>query len=1163
VTYPCPYCLIPASPATGCPACGRAPDPDAAEVARTDAEIGELTAELTAARARVADVEARLGQAWTRRHAAAARVRAAVLATRTATDTRPASPAAPPAPANAPDGWTLLPPAPRAPRGREASTKLVQNVLFLLGGLLLAVAAIVFTAVAWAQFGVAGRAALLAFFTGAALAVPPLVLRRGLAATAETFAAVGLLLVLLDGYAAWYVDLFGVADGSPWAYAGAVCAVTAAVAAGYEHVTGLAGPRFAALLVAQPVPPLLVVPAHPDATGWSLTLAGVAALDLAVLAGRRFRFTGVTVAAYLCGGTFLLGAAVSALIGLALADTPVAAATAGTALLIAALLPVAGSILGRSPVAQAVAGALLVVALDVAAARFAVLLAPGFAGPVRPGTGTAGASPAAGATLLRVAVVTLAVAVLATLARRRLPRVPARGPLAGALLVIGAPALVALALTADAAVHTLDAARPFLGAVPDAAVSGAGWQLPVAVVVLAGALSTTLAAGFRREIALGAAALTALALPAALHLPWWSAPVLDLIVVAAALTAASAPGSRTPAHAAAAGSSAAASFTAQVLIAVLLGAHAVTVGFGAAAVAAGVLGAVALLGLATAALNRAGARRRELGGSGLLLGLLALPAAAWTTAAALPAPAVLQSRIVLAAAVLPVAAVAVLGRRRSDLRPFALAAALLTVVSAPLWAWAADDPPAVYAGAALVLLALTLPANNARPSARPGLPSEVYWTAVTAIPLSVALLAGTGPSLVRVLLLPYRWLDLIWTGRPAGSPHVPAADPVALLLLAAAAALAGLAVRDRRTAVWAAVPVLAVAVPLTLAAASAGWPAVPAAELLLGVAGLLVAALRPVPAPIPVVAGLLAAPGLAEALATRASTLAALGIVLVAAAATGIAARVPAARVAGWLTAVAAALAVAGTAGVALELDLRTTAFLVLAVAAAALALGTALLTRRAVEGRAVEAAAHAGAVLALLLTLGSPRYAAAVCTLWGLALGARALRPAARSGYVVAAAGAELAGWILLMAAAHVTTPEVYALPTAAVALLAGGLARRTRPALSSWTAYGPALAAALLPSLASVLAADGQYLRRLLLGLAALAVVVAGANARLRAPVIVGGAVLSLVALHEMGRVWDLIPRWIPLAAGGLLLVLLAMTLERRRRDLDRFRAAFARMR
>jgi len=42
----------------------------------------------------------------------------------------------------------------------------------------------------------------------------------------------------------------------------------------------------------------------------------------------------------------------------------------------------------------------------------------------------------------------------------------------------------------------------------------------------------------------------------------------------------------------------------------------------------------------------------------------------------------------------------------------------------------------------------------------------------------------------------------------------------------------------------------------------------------------------------------------------------------------------------------------------------------------------------------------------------------------------------------------------------------------------------------------------------------------------------------------------------------VWDLLPRWIPLAAAGLLLVGLAMTLERRRRDLARVRAALTRM-
>jgi len=60
----------------------------------------------------------------------------------------------------------------------------------------------------------------------------------------------------------------------------------------------------------------------------------------------------------------------------------------------------------------------------------------------------------------------------------------------------------------------------------------------------------------------------------------------------------------------------------------------------------------------------------------------------------------------------------------------------------------------------------------------------------------------------------------------------------------------------------------------------------------------------------------------------------------------------------------------------------------------------------------------------------------------------------------------------------------------------------------------------------------------------------------------VVIGGGVLLLVALHELTLVWDLLPRWIPLAAAGLLLVVLAMTLERRRRDLARFRAALIRM-
>ena len=60
------------------------------------------------------------------------------------------------------------------------------------------------------------------------------------------------------------------------------------------------------------------------------------------------------------------------------------------------------------------------------------------------------------------------------------------------------------------------------------------------------------------------------------------------------------------------------------------------------------------------------------------------------------------------------------------------------------------------------------------------------------------------------------------------------------------------------------------------------------------------------------------------------------------------------------------------------------------------------------------------------------------------------------------------------------------------------------------------------------SMLVDDVQPVRRLALGLGALAVVVAGAYARLQAPVVIGGAVLALVAVHEIALVWDLLMRY-----------------------------------
>ncbi|WP_414685464.1 SCO7613 C-terminal domain-containing membrane protein [Micromonospora robiginosa] len=170
---------------------------------------------------------------------------------------------------------------------------------------------------------------------------------------------------------------------------------------------------------------------------------------------------------------------------------------------------------------------------------------------------------------------------------------------------------------------------------------------------------------------------------------------------------------------------------------------------------------------------------------------------------------------------------------------------------------------------------------------------------------------------------------------------------------------------------------------------------------------------------------------------------------------------------------------------------------------------------------------------------------------------------PGGRTVLAVVAAGSELLGGWLLLAAGRVAVLEAYTVPAALLALGAGLLALRRRPELTSWLALGPGLGAALLPSLVSVLAApDPQPVRRLALGVVALGAVVGGAVRRWQAPVVLGAATLVPLALHELARGWDLLPRWVFLGLGGLLLIGLAATYERRRRDLARLRATVARL-
>ena len=193
--------------------------------------------------------------------------------------------------------------------------------------------------------------------------------------------------------------------------------------------------------------------------------------------------------------------------------------------------------------------------------------------------------------------------------------------------------------------------------------------------------------------------------------------------------------------------------------------------------------------------------------------------------------------------------------------------------------------------------------------------------------------------------------------------------------------------------------------------------------------------------------------------------------------------------------------------------------------------------------------------------------YAAALASASGAAADwppARTLRADRRPVGYAATVLFVLAAWVRL-AAWDVGTPEAYTLPVTVPALLLGALRRRRDPQASSWAAYGPGLAATLVPSLVAAWA-DPHWTRPLLLGLAALLVTLMGARHHLRAPLVLGGAVLALVTLHELApyvvQVTGALPRWAPPALAGLLLLALGATYEQRIRDVRRVREALGRM-
>ncbi|MFE0525591.1 SCO7613 C-terminal domain-containing membrane protein [Streptomyces sp. NPDC058954] len=247
-------------------------------------------------------------------------------------------------------------------------------------------------------------------------------------------------------------------------------------------------------------------------------------------------------------------------------------------------------------------------------------------------------------------------------------------------------------------------------------------------------------------------------------------------------------------------------------------------------------------------------------------------------------------------------------------------------------------------------------------------------------------------------------------------------------------------------------------------------------------------------------------------------------------------------------TALVHATALACAIGAAAGWAPQHTALLVLAVPTAA-----ALLAARLGDPRAtvpVEASGIAAAVLAIGLAVPDRPMLALVLALCGVLAAGTAVRPDRRPVGYAAAALFVLAAWVRL-AAWGVGTVEAYTLPVTVPALVVGAMRRRRDPQASSWTAYGPGLASTLLPSLVAAWA-DPHWVRPLLLAAAALLTTLLGARHRLQAPLVLGGSVLVLDALHELApylvQLTGALPRWVPFALAGLLLLTLGATYERR---------------
>ncbi|WP_434588058.1 SCO7613 C-terminal domain-containing membrane protein [Streptomyces sp. A5-4] len=561
------------------------------------------------------------------------------------------------------------------------------------------------------------------------------------------------------------------------------------------------------------------------------------------------------------------------------------------------------------------------------------------------------------------------------------------------------------------------------------------------------------------------------------------------------------------------------------------------------------------------------------------------------------------------------------------LRPGAL---LLAVAALGLFtAWRAPSSHAVAPAVAAGLAVIAAVGGAIRPAVPETWAVPGYVLCAVALlavvraglprPMTLGLAAAAGavvaggavwalPPVAATLLGPVNLLERVWSGAPDGirealSGEFPwswAALTSLVLLIAAAALVTAYrpASADRAWRPAAVCGALALTWSALLAAPAAlgfGYPAAMSLYVLLTAATLAVAVRRsapvtlpaggaPVPGPpatvarpeptAPAVGGPLALTAFGCALATsaatamlslasEAATLTVLGVLLALFTAYAAYAADRVTPLVGVCAAVVYATGLTAAVAASFHLPPHQVALAVLAAPAAVAVLAARL--PRSPLTLPLEITGAAAALLAIGLAAGDAATLALVLALCGVVLAGSAVRDDRRPVGHAAVVLFVLAAWVRL-AASDVVTPEAYTLPVTVPALVVGVLRRRRDPQASSWAAYGPGLAATLLPSLFAAWG-DEHWPRPLLLGAVALAVTLTGARHRLQALLMLGGAVLALDALHELApyvvQAVGALPRWLPPALVGLLLLAVGATYEQRLRDARRLRETLGRMR